>query len=282
LNTDRILFFAGLVIISILAIALIFPIYWMIKGSFQTLGSIMKIPPEFVPKNLTLRNYIIIFSRYPVFRWFLNSIVVSFATIILSISFPCLSGYVFAKKTFPGKNMLFWILLLTMMIPFQITLIPLFITMKNFHLYNTYPGIFLPMSCGIWNMFLARQYISTIPSELIDSAKIDGASELKIFTSIIIPLAKPLIAALTIFTFVGSWNNFLWPLIITGTDKMRTLPIAAALITSQPAGTEGAGYSIDTGFAMVGATLVGIPIYIIFLTFQKYFTKGITLGAIKG
>lgn len=279
----------GLVVVTILAVLALMPVYWMVKGGFESIVGAMKVPPSFFPR-VTLENYRVIFgspkafarvrsslsSQYPIFRWYLNSIIVAGGTTFLVVFCSCMAGYAFAKKEFPAKNVFFWLMLITMMIPFQVTLIPRYMMMKSLGLVNTYPGIFLPMACSAGSMFLAKQYMSTIQSDLIDSARIDGAGELRIFFSIILPISKPLVACLTIFTFCFAWNDFLWPLIMTTTDLMRTLPIAIAGISALP------GELIDIGLAMAGATLVAIPMYIIFFSFQKYFVKGITLGGVKG
>ncbi len=266
----------SLIILCIFAGCMLFPIYWTVKGSFEQISSIMKIPPDFILRNATLWNYETLFFNFPVFRWTLNSLIITLATTIIVVSTSCLSGYAFGKKDFPGKNILFWLLLSTMMIPFHVTIIPLFIQMKRLGLLNTYPGVFLPMCGSAGFMFLARQYMSTIPSELLDSARVDGASEFSIFMIIIVPISKPLIAALSIFTFVAAWGNFLWALIMTSKDATRTLPVGIVCAAARIENLS------DMGIALAGATLVAIPIIIIFFCFQKYFTKGITLGAIKG
>jgi len=262
--------------ISVAAICFLFPIYWMVVGSFEHLGDTVKIPPHFLPYNATLENYIAILFEQPFFHWIVNSLVTASAATLICTTSSCLAGYAFAKKEFPFKNIIFWVLLSAMMIPSQVVLIPLFITMKKLGLYNTYPGVFLPSTFNAGYMFLARQYFSTIPSEFIDAARMDGASEFRIFLSVIVPISKPLIAALSIFCFVGVWSSFLWPLIITSTKEARTLPVAVATVCWQPEGL------MDIGLAMAGATLVAIPMYIFFFSFQKYFVKGITLGGVKG
>lgn len=273
---EKIIYYLCLIILSIFAIILLIPMYWMIKGGFENLGSIMKIPPNFVLINPTLQNYAHLFLHFPIFRWMLNSFIVASTVMVVTVFTSCLAGYAFAKKQFVGKDIIFWLLLSSMMIPIHVKIIPLFIMIKEFGLHNTYPGIFLPMCCFIGYMFLARQYMSTIPSELIDSARIDGASELKTFISVILPISNPLVGALCIFTFIGAWNDFLWPLVISSSDATRTLPIgvvgAAATSTDL----------VNIGIGMAGATLVAIPLVIVFFSFQKYFTKGITLGAVKG
>ncbi len=265
----------ALILVTILAVVTLFPVYWMVKGGFESIIGAMKIPPRLFPK-VVLENYLTIFTRYTIPRWYANSMIVAGGTTFLVVLCSCMAGYAFAKKQFPGKEFFFWLMLITMMIPFQVTLIPRYMMMRSLGLVNTYPGIFLPMACGAGSMFLSRQYMSTIPSELIDSAKIDGAGELRTFLLIILPISKPLVACLTIFTFCAAWNDFLWPLVMTTTDRMRTLPVAIAGISAM------SSELINIGIAMAGATLVAVPMYIIFFSFQKYFVKGITLGGIKG
>ncbi len=241
------------------------------------MGSTMRVPPVFFLQKPTLYNYIFLFEKWPIARWVLNSLIIAGGTTVIRVVLSCMAGYAFAKKEFPGKNILFWILLCTMMLPYHVTLIPLFIMVNELGLHNTYPGIILPVAASVGSMFLARQYMSTIPSELIDFARIDGASELKIFLSIILPISKPLVAMLCIFSFVGCWSDFMWPLIMTSSDSMRTLAIGIVIAAAQPG-----ELMQDIGIAMAGATLVAVPIMIVFFAFQKYFIKGITLGAIKG
>lgn len=265
-------------LVSLLAFSalLLLPTYWMIKGGFENIGTAIRIPPKFILMNPTLVNYRTLFFEFPVFRWIANSVIVAAFSVSITVFTCCLSGYAFAKKEFPGKELFFWLLLSTIMIAHQVRLIPLFIIMKQLGLHNTYPGIFLPGCASVGNMFMARQYMSTIPSELLDSARMDGASEFRIFMSIIVPISKPLVAVLCIFTFVGSWIAFLWPLIMTSSESMRTLPIGVVGAGALPGDLE------DIGMAMAGATLVAVPLIVVFASFQKYFTKGITLGGVKG
>lgn len=268
--------FFYLLLIIILAGSFVFPIYWMVIGSFTEGAHSLKMPPDFYPRKPNLSNYFALFREFPVTRWMLNSLIVASSVTFISVSTSCLAGYAFAKKSFIGKNVLFWLIMSTLMIPFYSIMIPLFITVRNLGLFNTYPGIFLPMACYATNIFLARQYMSTLPSELIDAAKIDGASELRVFTYLILPLSKPLIAAITIFTFVYGWKTFMWPLIVTSNMCMRTLPVAIATAVSYPDG------HVDFGVAMAGTTMVVLPTLIVFALFQKYFIKGITVGGVKG
>lgn len=265
-----------IILITLLAIVFIFPTYWMVTGSFTASMQTLRVPPEFWPERANIKNYINMFRVFPTLRWMLNSLVVAVAVTGIGVSTSCLAGYAFAKKSFVGKNVLFWLFMSTLMIPFYCVMIPMFITIRNLGLFNTYPGIFLPLSCGAANIFLARQYISTLPSELLDAARIDGCSEIGIFLRVIVPLSKPLIAVLTIFTFVYGWKSFMWPLIVTSSMSMRTLPVAVATAVSYPE-----GYT-EFGLAMAAATLVTLPVLVVFAFCQKYFIKGITMGGVKG
>lgn len=259
------------------AIIYIFPIYWTITGSFRPLWDAMKEPPELFPSKLTLANYRRILFDTPAIRWAANSMIVASGVTVISVSTACMSGYAFAKKEFPLKNLIFWGLLATMMVPFHVTIIPLFITMRSLGLYDTHLAVILCTVLGTGFMFLARQYMSILPSELIDAAKVDGASELRIFVSVVMPLCKSLVAALSIFSFVGAWSMFFWPLIMTSTDKARTLAVGVVFLS------EGAvGGMKNLGVMLAGAALISVPMYIIFICFQKYFTKGVTMGGVKG
>jgi len=271
----RVRFTIILIVLSALAIVFLLPVYWMVKGGFERIGDVMRVPPSFIVRTPTLENYVGLLSGYPVLRWTLNSLIMASGVSLGSIIVSCLGGYAFAKKEFPGKQLLFWLLLGTMMIPLYTILIPKFIWVRQLGLYNNYLGMILPLIGG-GGVFLARQYISTLPSELIDAARIDGASELQVFLYIIVPICKPLIAVLGIFSFMGAWGNFLWPLVITSSREMRTLPIGVAMAAARP------GQLIDIGVSMAGATLVALPMFVVFICFQKYFIKGITIGGVKG
>lgn len=265
-----------LVLVILLAIFFIFPTYWMVISSFTDQTRTLNVPPDFWPTKGNLKNYFDLFVEFPILRWMANSAIVALSTLAIGVGTSCLAGYAFAKKEFVGKNMLFWLLMSTLMIPFYSVIVPLFITMRSMNLMNTYPGIFLPLTCNAAHIFLARQYISTLPTELLDAAKIDGASELGIFSHIVIPLSKPLIGALAIFTFVYGWKSFMWPMIVAGKESMKVLPVAVAIAVSYPQ------VHIEFGLAMAGATMVAIPTLTVFVFFQKYFIKGITMGGVKG
>lgn len=263
-------------IVTLIAIVSVGPIYWLFSGSFKTAVDTMKTPPDFLPYPPTLFNYVELFRLWPVLRWIINSTIVTAIAIVVGVLVSLLAGYAFAKKDFPGKQIIFWTFMSAMMFPAFMSLIPMFIIIKDLGFYNSLAGIYVPSVLTVGSFFFARQFLSTLPTELLDAAKVDGASELKIFFLLIIPLSKPLIAALSIFTFVGSWGDYLWPLIITRSMKTRTLAVGVTLANCTQ------GTLVNIGLGMAGACLVALPMIIFFFCFQKYFTEGLTLGAIKG
>jgi multiple sugar transport system permease protein len=186
-----------------------------------------------------------------------------------------LAGYAFGKKRFPGQNLLFWLLLLTMMLPKQISLIPLFIMMRDLKWFDTYFALIIPYAAYPFGIFLVKQFMQGIPNDLLDAAKIDGASEFGVFWHVVLPLTKPAVGALAIFAFMFGWNDYIWQLVVTNKQTMLTLPVGVSKLV--------AGWAtIDIGVGMAGATLAFIPMLVIFLLFQDYFVKGITVGAVKG
>ncbi len=260
----------------LLALASLLPLYWMIIGSFKLQVNAMSVPPEFWPAAPTTANWQrLLGPDTATLRWFLNSVIVSLLTTFFAVVTSALAGYVFGKKVFPGKQFLFWLVIITMMLPKQISLIPLFVLMKNLSWVNTFQGMVAPWIAYPFGIFLIKQYMPTIPDELLDAAKIDGASEVGIFSRVILPLTKPAVGALGIFSFVNAWNDYLWQLIMTTTRSMFTLPIGVSQLVSSL-------QRYDLGVAMAGATFAFIPMLIVFLVFQDYFVKGITMGSVKG
>src|SRR5581483_6562474 len=196
------------------------------SASFKTLAEALQVPPQWLPSTLSLRNYQEVFNQQPLFgRFFLNSVIVAVVTVISVLITSSLAGYAFAKFNFPGKNLLFVFFLSTMMIPFQVRMVPLFVMVSDWHLTDTYAGLILPGLVEAFGIFLMRQFITSIPNDLIDAARIDGASEPRIVVQILLPLLRPALSALAIFTLIGNWEAFLWPLLITNAEEMRTLPI---------------------------------------------------------
>jgi len=272
------------IFLIVTSISFLLPLYWMITGSFKLQTVTMAVPPEFIPTNPTLENWIRLFTGpWPVWRWVVNSIAVSFLTVILVLIVSSTTGYGFGKKKFPGSNTLFFILLSTMFLPNQVMLIPLFLLVRALHLTDTTVGTYfamaLPMISSPFGIFLIKQFCSTIPDELLDAARIDGASEWKVFTVIVIPILKPALAALSIFTFNQAWNYFMWHMVIA-TDKFQyTIPVGVSYMARTPA----FGKAItDIGLSMAGGTFGAFFMIAFFIAFQQYFIRGITFGAVKG
>lgn len=271
--TDAITRTAIYTVLTIGAIAALLPIYWMVISSLKPPGVLFQNPPEMFPSDPTLYNYTRLLNLPIVYRWLFNSTFVALAVTIGSLFLNSLSGYTLAKLRFPGRSALFWMILATMMVPAQATLVPLFILIRNFGWYDTYLALIVPSLSGAFGIFLMKQYMSTLPSSLIDAARLDGCSEFRIFRKVVLPMAKPALAVLGIFTFITNWNSFIWPLIMTSGESMRTLPVG--LVTTR-------GSAFDFGMVMAGATFAAIPVVIVFLLFQQYFEKGLTVGALKG
>ncbi len=262
------------IFIIILLFVVFIPFYVMIVGGLKSNFALMQIPPDILPFKLILDNFKTLIFEVKIFNNLLNSLIISSSTVIITVFVSSCAGYVFAKKNFPGKNILFFLLIATMMIPRQITMVPTFIILRNLGLIDNYLGLILPAAAAPFAVFLLKQFMQTIPNELIDAAKIDGASEIRTFTRIIIPISKAPIAVVSIFTFVASWNDYFWQLIIISSTSKRPLPLALAFLLQE--------HRVVFGQRLAGAALGVIPIIIIFIIFQRYFTKGITVGAIKG
>lgn len=272
----RILRYFALAIVVALAILLFLPIFWMIVGSFKVQLVALSYPPEFIPRNPTLLNWERLLVDRPSLRWMLNSFVVAGGIAITGVFTSTLAGYAFGKKEFPGKTVIFWLILMTMMLPRQIYMIPLFVLMKNLDWFNSYQGMIAPYIVYPFGIFLMRQFMQSIPNELLEAGTIDGANELQLFWQIVLPLSRPAVGAIAIFAFMAGWNDYLWQLVITTKEEWLTLPVGVAKLTASGVG------SIDVGVGMAGATFAFIPMLLIFLLFQQYFIKGITVGALKG
>lgn len=253
----------------------IIPLYWMMIGSFQDSQSSATFRPQMWPSIWSLAPYERFFTKTNAVRWLFNSLFVSAIITVTNLFFASLAGYAFAKLKFPGRDTIFWVLLGTMMIPAQVTLIPLYVLVINvFDLADTYTAIILPSIATVGNIFLMKQYMSTLPTSLIHAARIDACSEFGIFRKIILPMAKPGLAVLAIFTFVASWNDFFWPLLVTQSNEMRTIQVGLASFRFAEA--------TDYGAIMAGATIGALPMIVLFFSLQKYFLQGITIGAVKG
>ena len=261
-------------ILFAMAVAMILPFLWMISTSFKTPAEIFVLPPRWIPEDPTIENYKELFASVKFGRPFMNTVIVASSITFLSLLVSSMAGYAFAKFRFKGRDRLFFLILATLMVPGQMTMIPVFLLLRQLGLLNTYTGLILPGVASAFNIFFMRQFIMSVPNELIEAAKMDGAKESFIYFWIILPLSKPALTTIAIFTFTGSWNSFLWPLIIAQDERMYTLPVAVSVLAGQ--------YGENLGIQMAGSCIVIAPILVFFLFVQRYFIKGIALTGLKG
>lgn len=270
---NRIGWLGWLVLIGTTFIAL-FPMYWLFVNALTPIQSIPPLTPLLWPA-FKLDNFVRLIGGTKYYlNWMLNSLFVALLITCWHVVFDSMAGYAFAKRTFPLRNVLFWLILSTLMIPIHVTLIPLYIISRSLGLNDSLWALILPGTAWVFGIFLMRQFIQTLPSELEDAARIDGCSEFGIYWNVILPLSKPAIAALAIFTFVRSWNDFLWPLIALNRPQNYTLPVGVANLQGE--------FMTDWGIIFAGAALAALPMILFFLAFQKYFLEGVRMGAIKG
>ena len=262
------------VILIAIAFASLFPFLWMFSTSFKDTLTIQEYPPRLIPPEPTFLNYNELFLVSDYLIWLKNSLVVTVVVVVAGLLISSLAGYGFAKKYFFGKDFIFIVVLGTLMVPAQVTIVPLYIMLAKLNVVNTYWALIFPNLTGAFGVFLMRQYMATIPNELMDAARIDGAGELRIFWAIMLPLARPALAALGVFAFLHSWNQFLYPLIVTTESSMRTLPVGLAIFQGQ--------YATRWGLVMAGATMMFLPALIVFMMLQRYFVQGIALTGLKG
>ncbi len=272
----RVISFIVYATLTIGALSMAIPYIWMVVTSIKPIQEIQSYPPSFLVRHPTLQPYRDLFSLLPMARYLLNSLFVASIVTLTNVFFCSLAGYAFAKQKFFGRDKIFLLLLSAIMIPYQVNLIPGFIIVKNFGWLNSFYSLIIPNMVMVFGVFLCRQYISSIPNDLLDAAKIDGCSEFGIYRRVIFPLIKPALATLAIFTFLSQWNSFVWPLIVIHTSSMRTVPLALSVLNGQ--------FGTGANFAMVmaGATVVTLPVLIVFICFQKYFIEGIALIGLKG
>ncbi len=263
-------------LLAILALATLFPIYYMIMSSFGAPVESGAASYSLIMKNPTLDSYKFFFaySKYSL-RWILNSFIVAGAVTVSNVIFATAAGYAFSKLRFAGNKLLFSLLLVAMMIPYQVTQVPLYILVVNvLKIDNTYTALIAPGLVSAYNVFLAKQFIGSLPTEIIEASKIEGCSQFKLLTKIIMPLSKTVMAVMAINTFMNSWNTFFWPFLVTKTENMQTIQV----------GLKNFSFANTTYFApmMAGATVSALPMFILFFMLQKYFLEGVTVGAVKG
>lgn len=262
------------VILAVALVVVIAPFVWMVLGSFKGEGELRQVPPTWWPHSASLDNYTQLFSKLNFGQYFTNSIVVAVVVTAGNLVFCSMLGYALAMLDFKGKKVIFTAVMTTLMIPGVVTFVPLFVLVANAGLIDTIPGLFLPFLVSPFGVFLMRQFILGLPRDLLDAGRVDGAGELRIFFRIVLPLCGPALATLGILTFLGSWNNFLWPLVVAQTEDHYTLPVALALYST---GQNSTNY----GLLLAGATVVIIPILVVFLVFQRRFIEGIATTGLK-
>jgi multiple sugar transport system permease protein len=259
---------------GLVALLVLMPLVWMVSVSFMQPGEAAAFPPPLFPDNPTLENYRTLFADYGVGRYLANSILVSTMATILALLFVVPAGYAFAKLRFTGRDAIFQTLVAALVIPGQIGMLPLFLELKAMGLVNSYAGALIPWLAGIFGIFLVRQFCLSIPTELLEAARIDGASEGLILRRIVLPTLKPILITLALFVFLGSWNDFMWPLIVLADQDLYTLPVALAALSRE--------HVQDNELMMAGSVVTVLPVLILFLALQRHYLDGLLAGSIKG
>ncbi len=262
----------GLLLIAAATAA--FPLLWMLSVSFMPSGAASTLPPPLLPAQPTLQHYQQLFAAGGLGRAFVNSLLLACAATALSVTFNTLAGYAFAKLPFKGRERIFQSLLGALVIPGQVAMLPLFLLLKQMGLVNTWAGVLVPSLAGIFGIYLVRQYARGIPDELLEAARIDGASEWQTFRLVVLPLLKPVLATLAVFGFLGSWNDFMWPLIILTEGELHTLPVALAALSRE--------HVQDSELMMAGAVVTVLPVLLLFLALQRHYLQGLLMGSVKG
>jgi multiple sugar transport system permease protein len=267
-------------IVFVLSILYLFPLYWMVVGSFTTVAGTLKVPPDFFPNPVVLGNYGSLLNDSGIVTWFKNSVVVGCLSTILAVGTSASAGYALGMMRFPGSNVIFGGVLLTMLVPSAVTVIPLFLVMHALGWVDSYQGIIAPGIAYAFGVFLVRQFTHTLPTEIFDSARVDGAGEVRLFWSIVVPLLRPALAAVGIFAFFSSWNDFLWQLVVINSDSLKTLPVGLASLVFSSGATNNT--LIPLAEVMAGATIAFVPMLIAFLLLQRQFLDGVSAGAVNG
>ena len=252
----------------------LFPLFWMIAASFMTNGEATTYPPHVVPHAPTLVQYRELFVRLQIGRAFFSSTVIAVVSTLFSLLFNSMAGYAFAKLRFRGRERMFGLLLSALVIPAQVGMLPLFLMMKGLGLVNTYLGVIIPSLASVFGIFMIRQFMLSIPQELLEAARIDGAGELRIFFQIVLPMLKPVLVTLSIFTFMTTWNDFMWPLIVLSDQSRYTLPVSIASLVGE--------HAQDVELMMAGSVVTVLPVLALFLFLQRYYIAGLMAGSVKG
>ena len=261
---------AALLLAAFFALA---PLLWMLSVSFMQPGESNQLPPPLLPASPTLHNYQQLLSQTGIARYFFNSVVVAAGVTASSLLFNLMAGYAFAKLKFRGRDRLFQALLAALVIPGQVAMMPLFLLLKTLGLVNTWAGVILPGMAGVFGIYLVRQYARSLPDALLEAARMDGAGEWRIFWLVVLPMLKPVIVTLAVFSFLGSWNDFMWPLIVLTDADLHTLPVAIASLSRE--------HVADGELMMAGAVVTVLPVLLLFLALQKHYMQGLMMGSVK-
>jgi multiple sugar transport system permease protein len=256
------------------AVVALLPTFWMVSASLMPTGEANSFPPRLLPSVPTLEHYAAVFQRLELGRYLVNSSIVAILGTTLALIINAMAGYAFAKLHFRGRDRLFRILLGALVIPAQVGMLPLFLLLKKMGLVNTYVGAIVPVMASVFGIFMIRQYALSIPDDLLDAARIDGAGELRIFATIVLPVIAPILATFAIFTFINTWNDFMWPLIILSDESRYTLPVALANLSGE--------HVQDTELMMAGSVVTVLPVMLAFLFLQRYYIAGVMQGSVKG
>ncbi len=261
------------ILLLIVTFIFVFPFYWVVTGSVKQQRVTVKLPPEWFPFSPTIANYQTLFKN-PALQWFGNSVIISLVAMALVCSVAALAGYVLAKKKFPGRNLIFSMFVGAMALPKQVVLVPLVKLVSSWGIHDTLWAVILPSVGWPFGIFLMKQFSETVPNEILEAAKIDGCGEFEMFKSVVLPIVRPGIGALAIFTFISTWNDYFLQLIMLSSRANLTLQLGIATMQAE--------FATNYGALMAGATFAALPIVIVFLLFQNAFTQGITMGAVKG
>jgi multiple sugar transport system permease protein len=260
--------------LALVAAATLFPLAWMVAASFMEPGESAVFPPPLLPRSATLANYRELFASAGFAQQIINSVLIAACSTLLALVFNLGAGYAFAKLRFRGRDATFRTLLGALVIPGQVAMLPLFLMLKQMGLVNTYAGALVPWLASVFGIFLVRQYALSIPEELLEAARIDGAGELRIFTTIVLPLLRPIVVTLAVLTFLGAWNDFMWPLIVLTDRELQTLPVALAGLSRE--------HVQDTELMMAGSVVTVLPVLVLFLVLQRHYMQGLLMGSVKG
>ncbi|MFT3915673.1 MAG: carbohydrate ABC transporter permease [Anaeromyxobacteraceae bacterium] len=258
----------------VVAVLTLIPLVWMLSASFMRAGEASNFPPPFFPAHPTLDNYRLLFTEHGIVRQAANSVMVSLLATALSLTCNLMAGYAFAKLHFAGRDRIYRLLLGALVVPAQVTMMPLFLMLKNMGLVNTYAGVLVPWLASVFGIYLVRQYCLGIPDDILEAARIDGAGEGSIFLRVVVPLLRPIIATIAVLSFLGAWNDFMWPLIILTERDVQTLPVALAALSRE--------HVQDVELMMAGSVVTILPVLVLFLALQRHYIQGLLVGSVKG